>query len=268
MSDLRSNATRGVLAEYLVAKAVGATGPRIEWDAYDVRAPDGTTIEVKASGYSQSWTLRSAPSIRFGGLPGKPGKQSWHAETGAMETAFVADVFVFAVHTTLAADPYDGLDVDAWQFYVLPGSTIAATRQASMQLSTVIRLGGVPVGWQDLRSAIAAARSSTGVSDGPHALPPTEVRCRHDMLPGTCSDCEPRRPARASRAVVEISPSRIGHLPGCSHKDDEDWSRWGRVLRPGAWQELRNGNAVTADDPEMIVGLTATVACRDCVARS
>ncbi len=37
------------MAEFLVAKAVGAHGPRLEWDAYDVLAPDRTRIEVKSS---------------------------------------------------------------------------------------------------------------------------------------------------------------------------------------------------------------------------
>jgi hypothetical protein len=41
MSDLQSNATRGHLAEFLVAPAVGATGTRVEWDAFDVQAPTG-----------------------------------------------------------------------------------------------------------------------------------------------------------------------------------------------------------------------------------
>ncbi len=49
MSDLRTNNVRGYLAEFLVAKAVGAHGPRLEWDAYDVLAPDRTRIEVKSS---------------------------------------------------------------------------------------------------------------------------------------------------------------------------------------------------------------------------
>ena len=40
LSDLRMNNARGYLAEFLVAQAVGATGPRVEWDTYDVLAPD------------------------------------------------------------------------------------------------------------------------------------------------------------------------------------------------------------------------------------
>jgi hypothetical protein len=58
-SDLTSNALRGVLAEYLVARALGADrGARTEWDACDVCAPDGTRIEVKSAAYLQSWSQR------------------------------------------------------------------------------------------------------------------------------------------------------------------------------------------------------------------
>lgn len=55
-SDLVSNATRGVLAEYIVAKALGvAEGVREEWASYDLTTPGGTRIEVKSAAYIQSW---------------------------------------------------------------------------------------------------------------------------------------------------------------------------------------------------------------------
>ena len=50
MSDLRMNNTRGYLAEFLVARAVGAIGQRVEWDAYDVLAPFGARIEGQIVG--------------------------------------------------------------------------------------------------------------------------------------------------------------------------------------------------------------------------
>ena len=41
-SDLRLNIVRGVLAEFLVAKAIGATGtPKEEWADFDVSTPSG-----------------------------------------------------------------------------------------------------------------------------------------------------------------------------------------------------------------------------------
>lgn len=51
MSDLRTNNVRGYLAEFMVARAVGSTDPRVEWDPWDVTSPDGVKIEVKISGY-------------------------------------------------------------------------------------------------------------------------------------------------------------------------------------------------------------------------
>ncbi len=65
-SDLRENTTRGILAEYLVAKAAGDDRDlRIGWDDFDVRVADGTTIEVKCSAFLQSWPQRSHSRLNF-----------------------------------------------------------------------------------------------------------------------------------------------------------------------------------------------------------
>lgn len=66
--DLRSNTVRGVLAEWLVAKAVGATELLPEWHEFDVRTPAGTRIEVKSSAYLQAWPQRRLSAIKFSGL--------------------------------------------------------------------------------------------------------------------------------------------------------------------------------------------------------
>ena len=65
------NNTRGYLAEFLVANAVGAFGPRIEWDAYDIITPEGIRIEVKSSAYLQAWKQAGPSKIVFSGLSGK-----------------------------------------------------------------------------------------------------------------------------------------------------------------------------------------------------
>lgn len=55
MGDLRPNSTRGMLAQFLVAKAVGDTRPLDDgWGDFDVQSPEGIKIEVKSSGYLQS----------------------------------------------------------------------------------------------------------------------------------------------------------------------------------------------------------------------
>ena len=73
-SDVRLNIVRGILAEFLVREAVGDTRPkRIAWDNFDVLMlspshPDGIRIEVKSSGYWQSWPQSDKSRIGFSGL--------------------------------------------------------------------------------------------------------------------------------------------------------------------------------------------------------
>lgn len=51
-SDLLSNTLRGVLAEFIVAKALGVEATvRAEWDDVDLRLLNGKTVEVKSSAY-------------------------------------------------------------------------------------------------------------------------------------------------------------------------------------------------------------------------
>ncbi len=154
MSDLRMNNVRGYLAEFLVARAVGATGPRVEWDAYDVLAPDGTRIEVKASAYVQAWAQRRPSRITFTGLTGR----TWTPEGGsAEEQTFNADVYVFAVQTAVDHDTYNPLDVHQWQFYVLPRQVLAGRGNRSISLATLKSLDAGPHHINALAEAITAA---------------------------------------------------------------------------------------------------------------
>lgn len=66
--DLRSNVLRGVLAEWLVAKAVDAPEPRPEWDEFDVLTPARVRVEVKSSAYLQAWPQGDLSKISFSGL--------------------------------------------------------------------------------------------------------------------------------------------------------------------------------------------------------
>jgi hypothetical protein len=94
-SDLRTNIVRGVLAEYLVARAVGDPSPlRKAWDNWDVTTATGIKVEVKSSAYLQSWNQRKLSAITFSGLTG----QEWSAETNelAADRTLRAEVYVFA----------------------------------------------------------------------------------------------------------------------------------------------------------------------------
>jgi len=65
-SDLLTNALRGVLAEYIVGKSIGALDKkRVEWDAYDLEMNDGIKIEVKSSAYIQTWNRAEKNTVIF-----------------------------------------------------------------------------------------------------------------------------------------------------------------------------------------------------------
>ena len=122
-SDLIGNTFRGIVAEYLVAQALGiADDIRAEWRAFDLSMPDGRKIEVKSCAYLQSWKQRATSAVSFGIGPSR----AWDSETGTMATELrrQADLYVFALlkHRTKAT--LNPMDVSQWDFYVLGASSL------------------------------------------------------------------------------------------------------------------------------------------------
>ena len=158
-SDILSNAMRGVLAEYLVARAVGvADGVREEWAAYDLSGPHDTKIEVKSAAYLQSWYQQKLSSISFSCRK----SLGWDAETNQQdrEKRRHADVYVFALLDHQDKATVDPLDVSQWKFYVVPTFRLdQRTRsQHSITLASLEReLGIKPVDYSKLREAVDAA---------------------------------------------------------------------------------------------------------------
>ena len=166
-SDLRANTTRGGLAEFLVAHAVGAQQRvRDAWDNFDVLSPAGTRIEVKASAYLQSWVQREHSKISFSRLSGLEFDAS--SNEYSAERSVRADVFVFCVHTEREPMAYDPLDVSKWEFYAVPADAVRAAGTRTVGLAWVRAQAGQPVPFASLSGAIAAA-SSPGAHEVPGA---------------------------------------------------------------------------------------------------
>ncbi len=158
VSDLVSNVTRGVLAEYLIANAVGAAGCiRDEWAAYDLDDPRGISIEVKSAAYIQSWGQEKLSTIVFN----CPKTFAWDPETNrqSSEKRRQAKVYVFALLACQDQTMLDPLDVSQWDFYVVP--TVLLDRrtrsQHSITLKSLRKLHGEPVAYAGLRDAIGRA---------------------------------------------------------------------------------------------------------------
>jgi hypothetical protein len=164
-SDLLDNTERGVLAEFIVATALGipAGGVREGWAAWDLTTPDGVRVEVKSAAYLQSWAQKELSRISFG----TPRTLAWDADGGGFAGAARrhALVYVFALlaHTDKAT--VDPLDLDQWVFYVLPTVVLdGRTRsQHSITLKTLQGLTAV-AGFSGLRQAVQLAAESAGPS--------------------------------------------------------------------------------------------------------
>lgn len=168
-SDLLSNATRGRLAEFIVATAldVAVDQARDEWSPYDLQTPQGITVEVKSAAYVQSWYQRQLSPITFL----VPKTCAWDATTNTqqLEKRRQAQVYVFALLAHNDQATIDPLNVSQWQFFVLPTATLdARTRsQHSITLPTLKKLAGDYVTYYQLKAKVVHATSNTLSTSSP-----------------------------------------------------------------------------------------------------
>lgn len=158
-SDLYDNTMRGVMAEFLVASSftIGSTPPphsqmRTNWLPYDVTSPTGRRIEVKSAAYIQSWTPEDVYSqIKFD--IGK--KLAWDGSSYASKPDRNCDLYVFCVFTALTKD-ISVLNLDYWDFYVLPTSVLneKVPEQKSIALSSLLKLKPVKTDFEGLGEII------------------------------------------------------------------------------------------------------------------
>ena len=155
--DLLSNTNRGVLAEYIVAKALGIRDTkRVEWDQYDLEI-DGVKVEVKSAAYVQTWKQPQLSKIAFGIRPAK----GWDARTNTYAASLgrSADVYVFCLLNGTDRQHVDPLDVEQWTFYVLPTSVLnrKVPVQSMIRLRPLIALDPHQCTYDELKAAIHAA---------------------------------------------------------------------------------------------------------------
>lgn len=123
LSDLVSNATRGILAEFIIASALELDlMVRKEWDAIDFRTKKGLKIEVKSASYLQSWSQKKLTGIKFNIRP----TEGWDAETNkySRERNRRADIYIFCILAHKDKLTIDPLNLNQWRFYILETSVL------------------------------------------------------------------------------------------------------------------------------------------------
>jgi len=154
-SDLINNTTRGVLAEYLVAKALGLPlkEPRQAWDNFDLRY-QGVGVEVKSCAYHQAWAQKKMSTIAFN----IRASQGWDSETNSVDPRVMrrAKIYVLCLEAEKDRDLVDVLDVSQWRFWVLSREFLDNRKrsQHSIGKASLLREVGEPVGFHSLRENV------------------------------------------------------------------------------------------------------------------
>ena len=154
-SDLVSNATRGALAEYLVACALDIHHTeRISWDKYDLLTNEGIAIEVKTSGYLQTWKQNSLSKPTFGIQP----TYGWDSKSNEYdkEQKRQSDIYVFCLHKHTDQATINPLLLSQWEFYLMPTNVLNEKfgSQKTVTLSALKKAGAEVCEYENLRSRI------------------------------------------------------------------------------------------------------------------
>jgi hypothetical protein len=154
-SDLVSNATRGILAEFLVAFALGLNkGVRTEWDPYDLKTEKDIKIEVKSSAYLQSWHQQRLSRITFDIRPTK----AWDYQKNryAEEIKRQSDVYVFCLLHHKEKMTINPLDLSQWTFYIVSTKELNkdCPNMKRIGLSRLKKINPIVCSFHELKEAI------------------------------------------------------------------------------------------------------------------
>jgi len=140
-SNLLGNAMRGVLAEFIVASALGCHGEtRRDRDAFNVKTKEGIRVEVKSSGYLQSWSQAKLSKIQFGIKPTVNPDES--NQNYSDENVYPSDVHVFCVLAHKLKKSVNPLNIDQWNFYVISTKVLyeETEKQKTISLKNLLKL--------------------------------------------------------------------------------------------------------------------------------
>lgn len=155
-SDLVSNAQRGAFAEYIVACALDVNlTERISWDKYDLLTKEGIAVEVKTSGYLQSWQQKTLSKPGFS-IKTTYGWDS-NSNTYDAEQKRQADVYVFCVHKHTEQKTVNPLLISQWDFYLIHTHILNEKfgNQKSVSLSALIKAGAEKCDYCNLKSKVS-----------------------------------------------------------------------------------------------------------------
>ncbi len=150
-SNLINNTTRGILAEFIVAKALNiANQVRVEWDIFDLKY-NKLRIEIKSSAYIQSWKQKVYTKPTFGIQP----TLAWDENTNKFgdDLKRHSDVYIFCMLNHKDQDTINPLNLNQWDFYIIPTEKLNEWKknQKTITLSSLLELKPIQSNYEDLK---------------------------------------------------------------------------------------------------------------------
>lgn len=153
-SDLIENRTRGILAEFIVKKALKIKSDRrVEWDNFDLITNKGKKIEIKSAAYIQSWKQKKYSEIRFG-ISSSVGTTDNPMYDGIKRRW--TDFFVFCLLKHKNQETINPLNLSQWTFFVLETNVLNknAPEQKTIGLKPLLELSPIECEYSELISVI------------------------------------------------------------------------------------------------------------------
>ena len=154
-SDLLNNTMRGIVAEYLVSRALSDKEEvRGEWDTFDVLTRNNVRVEVKSSAYLQRWHQNTFSRISFR----IPHTLGWDETTNTYTTEQKrhADLYIFCLLHHKDKATVDPLDTSQWTFFVIPTESLDRElgAQKTISLSGLHRIGVEETSYEGLADLV------------------------------------------------------------------------------------------------------------------
>jgi len=153
-SNLIENRTRGILAEFIIKKALEIESDyRVEWDDFDLISNCGKKLEIKSAAYIQSWEQKKYSDIKFGISP-TSGTNDNPKYDGTKKRW--SDYYIFCLLKNKDQKTINPLDLDQWTFYVLKTEILnkQKPKQQTIGLNPLLKLKPIECEFHELKKII------------------------------------------------------------------------------------------------------------------
>ncbi len=154
-SDVLTNTSRGILAEFIVATALGINTkqPRDGWAKFDLEYKSHG-IEIKSASYHQRWFQKKVSSILFN----IPTSRAWDASTNKLDeqSQRQADLYVLCLLSEKDRDKVNPLNLDQWRFWIIDTHFLNQRKrsQKSITYNSLIKEVGEPVCFHQIKQSV------------------------------------------------------------------------------------------------------------------